>query len=58
MTTNKIYIYELSGKKQRKIRKQVTACLKGIVSSDRLEREVNIVMSGYIENLKYLEVEI
>lgn len=56
--TNKIYIYELPGKKQRKIRKQVTAILHGIVASDRLESEVNIVMSGCIDDLKYLEVEV
>ena len=56
--TSKIYIYELPGKRQRKIRKQVTACLHGIVASDRLESEVNIIMSGRIDDLRYLEVEL
>jgi len=58
MTTTKIYIYELSAKKQNKIRKSVTAALKGIVSNDRLESEVNIVMTGTLNDLRYLEVEI
>jgi len=58
MTTTKIYIYELSAKKQNKIRKSVTAALKGIVSNDRLESEVNIVMTGTLNDLRYLEVEV
>jgi hypothetical protein len=58
MKTEKIYIYQLPSKKQNKIRKQIVNCLKGIVSSDRLESEVNIVMSGCIDDLRYLEVEL
>ena len=58
MKTEKIYIYQLSAKKQNKIRKSVTAALKGIVADDRLQNEVNIVMTGRIDDLRYLEVEI
>lgn len=58
MKTEKIYIYQLPAKRQNKIRKQVINCLKGIVSSDRLECEVNIVMSGCIDDLRYLEVKL
>lgn len=58
MKTEKIYIYQLPAKRQNKIRKSVTAALKGIVADDRLESEVNIVMSGCIDDLRYLEVEI
>lgn len=57
MTTTS-YIYELNAKKQRKIRKQVTEKLHGIVAADRLEREVEIVLSGRVKDLVYLEVEI
>ena len=58
MTTEKIYIYQLSAKRQNKIRKQVVNCLHGIVAAERLESEVNIVMSGCIDDLRYLEVEL
>lgn len=58
MKSEKVYIYQLSAKKQNKIRKQVTAALHGIVASDRLQGEVNIIMSGRVNDLKYLEVEI
>jgi len=54
----KQYIYELPKKRQNKIRKQVIECLHGIVSSDRLESEVNIIMTGTINDLRYLEVEL
>lgn len=58
MKSEKVYIYQLSAKKQNKIRKQVTAALHGIVASDRLQCEVNIIMSGRVNDLKYLEVEV
>lgn len=57
MTTT-TYIYELNAKKQRKIRKAVTEKLHGIVATDRLEREVEIILSGRVSDLIYLEVEI
>lgn len=58
MNTTTIYIYELSETEQQKIKESITAAVKGIIPSDRLENEVNILMTGRLDDLRFLEVKL
>lgn len=49
-----IYIYQLPEKSQNKIRYAVEDSLRGVVTSDRFYQEVNIVLSGKVQDLQYL----